>query len=197
MGTVDDVTFCDQCGQSIATEEPRVHQGGQILCMSCSPHSGGAPPPHQPLPPGASGESAATQKGWWSQELSWTWKGTLLFAAKVILLVVGIGLLCTVLFFVAGPKVSDWVAELAGGMIIIGLLTRLANRLSRKWLNWRNATAVSTSAVLLFALAVSSWTMGLSKGFSVYFPCSLLWLAYDVLIHKIKERRRAATGKTH
>lgn len=53
IAKLDGVTFCDRCGQSIATKEPSVHQGEQIFCMSCAPRlignatSTSGPPPIQ------------------------------------------------------------------------------------------------------------------------------------------------------
>lgn len=84
------------------------------------------------------------------------------------------------------------MAELLGALLITYLLTRAINAIAKKKTNPTRAALIAFFVVAALALLLTSFTMGISKGFILYIPCLVLWLIIDI----VKARKSSGGDKT-
>ena len=76
------------------------------------------------------------------------------------------------------------MAELFGALLITFFLTRaiyIGLSIAKKRINPIKAALIAFFLVAAIALLVSSFTMGIGKGFILYIPCLVLWLIIDIV----------------
>ncbi len=73
------------------------------------------------------------------------------------------------------------MAELIGALIITYILTRAVNSMAKKRTNPKKAALIAFFILAVVALLVTSFTMGIGKGFIIYIPCLMLWLIIDLV----------------
>ena len=73
------------------------------------------------------------------------------------------------------------IAQILGALFITYLLTRAINSKAKKRTSSTKAALIAFFVVAALALMITTFTIGVGKGFILYIPCLVLWLIVDIV----------------
>lgn len=73
------------------------------------------------------------------------------------------------------------VGQIMGAVVLTYLLTRAVKYLAKKGTSHIVAALIAFFVVGAISLTITSFTMGIGRGFIIYIPCLVLWLIIDIV----------------